>query len=509
MRKLGFKIWLFIIVLILAIISIFVSSNGINFFQKGVLITSVEQNSTAFQEGLRQDQIIKTIDGEKIDDLEKFTLVINQKFPSNVSQKTIIETQDSEIILYSSTAPEIIVSNIPKTNIKTGLDLSGGARAIIKAKDVQLTSQEASDLADIIENRVNNYGLKDIKVSPFSDLSGNNYVRMEIAGATPKDLKDMIESQGKFEAKIGDEIVFVGGNKDIASVGRDAQNSRIESCDGSDGEYYCKFTFTITLSADAANRHANITNNLSVNSTPQGNYLSKPLDLYLDDKFVESLQISEDLKGRVTTQIAISGSGTGTTEEEAYEAATDEMHKLQTILITGSFPYELEVLKLDVISPNLGNKFVMIVLLAGLAALISVAIVVFIKYRKIKQSLAVLGIGISEIIITLGVASLLSINLDLSAIAGVLAAIGTGVNDQIVILDEAKRNTESSLKEKIKKAFQVIVGAYLTLVVAMIPLYLAGGGLLKGFASTTIIGLTLGILITRPAFSEMIKRFEK
>ena len=53
------------------------------------------------------------------------------------------------------------------------------------------------------------------------------------------------------------------------------------------------------------------------------------------------------------------------------------------------------------------------------------------------------------------------------------------------------------------------MGAYLTLVAAMIPLYLAGGGLLKGFATTTIIGLTLGILITRPAFGDIIKRIEE
>jgi preprotein translocase subunit SecD len=510
MKKLGFKIWLFIIVFALALLSIFVSSNGVTLFQKGVLITSVEPNSTSFEQGLRSGQIIVSIDGNAIKNISDYSNYIQEKFPSENEIKTIIKTKDSEFILFSKSSPEITVSKIPKTSLKTGLDLSGGARAIISADGIDLTSQEASDLADVIENRVNNYGLKDIKVSPFSDLSGNNYVRMEIAGATPKDLKDMIESQGKFEAKIGEDIVFVGGNKDIASVCRnDATCAGIEQCQQSEtGEYFCTFRFTIYLSESAARNHADITNALDINSS-NPEYLSKPLDLYLDDKLVNSLLISKDLKGQVTTQISISGSGSGATEEEAYDSANEEMHQLQTVLITGSFPYELKVLKLDVISPNLGGKFILAVFLAGLAALISVAFVVFFKYRKFNQSISVLGIGISEIIITLGVAALLDINLDLSAIAGVLAAIGTGVNDQIVILDETKRNMDSSLKARIKNAFGVIMGAYLTLVAAMIPLYLAGGGLLKGFASTTIIGLTLGILVTRPAFSEIIKRFEK
>jgi preprotein translocase subunit SecD len=511
MKKLGFRIWLFIIVFLLAIISIFVSSNGITFFQKGVLITSVEQNSSAFENGLRQGQIITAIDGKPIEDITAFSNYIQSKFPSKEDIKTVITIKEGDIILYSKSAPDITVSHIPKTSIKTGLDLSGGARAIIGAKGIQLTKQEATDLAEIIGNRINYYGLRDIKISPFSDLSGNNYIRIEIAGATPKDLKSMIESQGKFEAKIGNDTVFIGGERDIASVCRnDATCARIETCQqDSSGTYYCKFIFTIYLSEEAAKRHADITNKISVNAT-NPEYLSLPLDLYLDDKLVETLLISKDLKGQVTTQIAISGSASGTTEEEAYDAAEANMHNLQTILITGSFPYQLEILKLDVISPNLGSNFTKAIFIAGFVAIFSVALVVFFKYRKFKQSIAVLCMGLSEIIITLGIAAFLDINLDLSAIAGILAAIGTGVNDQIVMLDEAKKkDTDSSIKSRIKKAFEIIVGAYLTLVAAMIPLYMVGGGLLKGFASTTIIGLTLGILITRPAFGEVLKRMDE
>ncbi len=511
MKKLGFKIWLYIIVLVLTIMSIFIYAGEITFFQKGVLITSVEQNSSTFNSGLRQGQIITAIDGEKIDNLEEFSNYIQKKFPLEEEAKIIITTKDGDFILYTSSEPELTVSKIPKTSIKTGLDLSGGARAIIGAEGIKLTSQEARDLAEIIANRVNYYGLKDIQVAPFSDLSGNNYIRIEIAGATPKDLSAMIESQGKFEAKIGNETVFIGGEKDIASVCRnDATCARIESCQkDSSGTYFCRFVFSIYLSEEAAKRHADITSKINVNaSNPE--YLSKPLDLYLDDALVETLLISKDLKGQVTTQIAISGSASGTTEEEAYNAAKENMHNLQTILITGSFPYKLEILKLDTISPNLGSNFTKAIFLAGFVALFCVAVVVFFKYRKVKQSFAVLGIGTSEIIITLGVAAFLNINLDLSAIAGILAAIGTGVNDQIVMLDEARRKTsDSSIKSRIKNAFEIIMGAYLTLVAAMIPLYIVGGGLLKGFASTTIIGLTIGILVTRPAFGEMLKRMEK
>ena len=123
--------------------------------------------------------------------------------------------------------------------------------------------------------------------------------------------------------------------------------------------------------------------------------------------------------------------------------------------------------------------------------------------------MALLFTSISEIIIILGIASFIEWNLDLPSIAGILATIGTGIDQQIIILDESRQKVMLSLKQKLKRAFSIILGAYFTAVVALIPLLWAGAGLLKGFAITTIIGITVGVLITRPAFADMIILFEK
>lgn len=509
-KKLTFKIWLWIIIVVLSLFSIFWSANGFTIFQKGVLVTSVNTNSTAYEQGLRQGQIITAIDGQTITNMEDFSEYILDKFLSNNSVKLTITTKSSNIVLYTNEAPDITVSDIPKTSLQTGLDISGGSRALVKAKDIDLTTEELNDLVSITTNRLNVYGLSDVKVSPVSDLSGNRYMLIEIAGATPSALEETLESQGKFEGKIGNQTVFEGGEKDVSSVCRnDATCAGITGCyQGSSGGYYCNFQFTVYLSEDAAKRQANITSTLDVNASNPG-YLSQPLDLYLDNNFVESLQISEGLKGQVTTQIAISGSGTGTTEDEASTAAEEQMKKLQTILITGSLPYQLEIVKLDTISPLLGKGFTKYIIFAGIAALLAASLVVFIRYRKIKPSLAVISISLSEIIIILGIASLIEWNLDLASIAGILATIGTGFDDQIVLLDESNDKSVSSLKQRIKRAFAIIMGAYFTALVSLLPLMWAGAGLLKGFAITTIIGISVGVFITRPAFSDIIKRIEE
>ena len=95
------------------------------------------------------------------------------------------------------------------------------------------------------------------------------------------------------------------------------------------------------------------------------------------------------------------------------------------------------------------------------------------------------------------------------AIAGIIAAIGTGVDSQIIILDESQMSQILSLKQRIKNALFIILGTYFTTLFALSPLYWAGGGLLKGFVITTIIGISAGVFITRPAFAEIVKKILK
>ena len=502
--KLGFKVWLFIISIVLSLILIF----GLppKFLESGVVVTSVSSNSTLFDQGLKTGSVITSIDGQKVTDLNSYNSAIAGKFIPGVNTKLTIGTTSGDYTFYGENLSEVTVSGIPKSNLKLGLDLAGGARALVQAENHSLTQSELSDLVQITQNRLNAFGLTDLQVSPVSDLSGNNYMKIEIAGATPKDLQELISQQGKFEAKIGNSTVFEGGSRDVSSVGRDAQNAGIGTC-GSDGNggYVCPFHFNIVLSGAAAEREANITSTIPV----QGGYLTQKLDLFLDDNLVESLQISEGLRGRVTTQIQISGSGTGATQDAALANANSEMKKLQTILMTGSLPFKLQIIKLDTISPMLGENFTNYIFLAGVVAILSVSAIIFVRYKRWKASLSIILTTTSEVLIILGFAALIQWNLDLPSIAGILATIGTGVDDLIVLMDETGSNKTLSIKQRLKRAFSIILAAYFTALVSLLPLMWAGAGLLKGFAITTIIGISVGVFITRPAFGELLKKFSE
>ena len=232
------------------------------------------------------------------------------------------------------------------------------------------------------------------------------------------------------------------------------------------------------------------------------------MTLILDDEEVDALRIGESLRGRAETRISISGSGFGTTEIEARQDASKNMKRRQTILITGSLPVKLEITKTDTISPVLGESFSKNILLIGILSMAAITLVMFIRYRRPVIVIPVIITLVSELVILLGMAALIGWSVDLVAIAGILVAIGTGVDDQIVIIDETLRKEVayySNWKDKLKNAFFIIFAAYFTLVVAMLPLLFAGAGLLKGFAITTIIGITAGVLITRPAFAVILE----
>jgi len=449
--------------------------------------------------------ILKINDYEITNDFDFFTAKNNIE----TRVKLNIKTNRNDYAVVINSPLDLIVGNVPRTKVKTGLDLQGGARGLVKPER-KLTPKELADLISIVSYRLNVYGISDVSVRSANDLSGNTYMLVEVAGATPKDLQELIGQQGKFEARVGNDTVFVGGTEEITSVCRnDATCAGIDSCLEVQGGYACRFRFAVYLSEDAAKRHAEITKELTVNSTDQGTYLNKKLNLYLDDKLADSLLISEDLKGKITTQVQVQGSGFGKTKVEAYDAAQASMNKLQTVLITGSLPFKLEIVKLDSISPLLGGEFIRAIILGGGLAFLGVFIVLYARFRNIKISLLIFATMASEVIMTFGLAALIKWNLDLASIAGIIAAIGTGVDDQIVIVDESRISKESSLKERIKNAMVIVLGAYSTVVASLLPLGWAGAGLLKGFAITTFMGISIGVFVTRPAFADVIRQLQE
>tara|TARA_Y100000310_G_C20689917_1_gene821563 strand:- start:1647 stop:3371 length:1725 start_codon:yes stop_codon:yes gene_type:complete len=436
----------------------------------------------------------------------------NQNGSMIAVNKTFNETQEiAKVIDVSAGVADIglRVYDAPLSNIRKGLDLQGGTRVMLQPEK-KLNAEDMDNLLAVMKERLNVYGLSDLVIREAGDLSGGQFVLVEIAGATEEEVKTLLAQQGKFEASISGQTVFSGG-KDITFVCRSPDCSGLDPGHGcrdlGDG-WFCRFRFSISMTPEAARRQADATANLEVITESGSQFLSEDIVLYLDDREVDRLRIGAELKGSADTGIQISGSGVGVTEQEAAVNSLQNMKRLQTIMITGSLPYKLDIVKVDSLSPLLGQDLLNNALFIGLIGILVIALCIFIRYRKLQVVIPLLITSFSELIILMGVAALIGWNIDLAAIAGIIIAIGTGVDHQILITDETLKGEIKQIfnwRERIKGAFFIIMGAYLTTLAAMFPLVFAGAGLLKGFAIITMIGVSIGVFITRPAYAAMVE----
>lgn len=219
---------------------------------------------------------------------------------------------------------------------------------------------------------------------------------------------------------------------------------------------------------------------------------------------VAHMEVATKEQAQILTNLQITGIASD------FKTAEERLSDLDIILSSGSLPVSVKSISKESISPLLGENFFSTVIWIGLFAIIAVCLVVFIRYRVPKITGLLIFMIIVETMITIALSSLVS-KFDLGAVAGIIAAVGTGIDTEIIIVDELLKGqtTEevASLLTRIKRALFIVFAAAAISLATMLPIILFGGdlGKLRGFAITTAIGVLVGVLVTRPAFAELAK----
>jgi len=105
-----------------------------------------------------------------------------------------------------------------------------------------------------------------------------------------------------------------------------------------------------------------------------------------------------------------------------------------------------------------------------------------------------------DVIITIGLFSLLSYEVNLSIVAAVLTIVGYSMNDTVVIFDRIRENlkkyTKISILEiadnSINQTLSRTLITSITTLLALLSIYLFGGTILKGFSFAMIVGVIIG-----------------
>ena len=174
------------------------------------------------------------------------------------------------------------------------------------------------------------------------------------------------------------------------------------------------------------------------------------------------------------------------------------------VLKGGALPVQISVGQVQEVQAPLGAEFLRLSMIGAFFALMCISLMVALRYRTLKVVLPIVFISFSEVIILLAIIG--SFSIDLAAMAGIISAIGVSVDAQIVVTDEIlKKAAHEDTQERLNKAFAIIITNALVASVAMMPLLFSGLIDVIGFATSTILGYILGVLITRPAYGTIVK----
>jgi len=153
----------------------------------------------------------------------------------------------------------------------------------------------------------------------------------------------------------------------------------------------------------------------------------------------------------------------------------------------------------DAVSPTIGGELLRDALIASLLAVVGILLYVALRfeYRFAAAGVAAL---VHDALITVGVFSVLGLEVNSAFVAAILTVIGYSINDTIVVFDRVRDNLKGRVKEgfvdlanrSVNETFVRSVNTAVTTFLAITAVYVFGGATTKDFALALMVGAVVG-----------------
>ncbi len=189
--------------------------------------------------------------------------------------------------------------------------------------------------------------------------------------------------------------------------------------------------------------------------------------------------------------------------------SADDARNLEVQLRGGALPLPIDIIQIRTIGPSLGTQNIRLSLFAALTGLLLVGIFMIIIY-KLAGFVAVLALSFYALF-TLSIYVLLPVTLTLPGIAGFILSIGMAVDANVLIFERLKEELRNgntlirSIDASFKNAFSSIIDGHLTTLISCITLFYLGTGFVKGFAATLGIGVVLSLFTALTCTKSILK----
>ena len=155
--------------------------------------------------------------------------------------------------------------------------------------------------------------------------------------------------------------------------------------------------------------------------------------------------------------------------------------------------------RVEFVGPQIGDELRDDGGTAMLLALAGILIYVTLRF-EFRFSVGAIIALVHDVLITVGIFSILRIEFDLTILAAILAIIGYSLNDTIVVFDRVRENflklrkatTEESINTSINQTLSRTIVTSLTTLLVLAALFYFGGKIIHGFALAMIIGVAIG-----------------
>jgi len=160
---------------------------------------------------------------------------------------------------------------------------------------------------------------------------------------------------------------------------------------------------------------------------------------------------------------------------------------------------EINFRRVENVGPKVSNELLNAGLLAIALSLAAMLFYIWIRFEWQFSLGAIIAI-IHDVLITLGLFSALSYEINLSIVAAVLTIVGYSMNDTVVIFDRIRENLKKYSKISITEISDISTNETLsrtlitsvTTLLALVSIYIFGGAILKGFSFAMIVGVVVG-----------------